>query len=252
MPAVGRSKQSTGDREPTVGEAAKQLRKAVVRSVSFRRRPKRETVSLGTQTVPATQTAPATAVDTATDPMDEPPMDGAPPADASQRPGPMVRRVSFTTAMAKMSIGATRRPSIRRGDSVPALPPRASDVREAVSQLTRRNSSQRVSIASSRRPSMGPPRASQVRAAMQPLYGEDAPEPEPTLGLTKAPSQPVALVGVIKRASVAGTAARSARLERRRDRRCARNARHDDDGDDDDVVARPPRASAIARAVEGL
>jgi len=211
-------------REPTVLEAGKQLGKAVVRSLSFKRRRRATT---GTQTV--------TVVDSATEPMDLPPamsVTAAPGADP-RHPMQVQRRTSF---------------SIDTSTSVTTLPPRASAVREAVCQLTRRTSMQRASIKrdSSHRLSLAPPRASEVRAAMRPLYGD---ETEPTLGLTKSPTQPELVAHVIKRASMGPSAFRAARVERRRERRLARFMSVQDS---QTIITPPPRASDIARAVGGL
>lgn len=78
---------------------------------------------------------------------------------------------------------------------------------------------------------------------MEPLYQT---ETEPRLGLTRSPTQPEIVVGVVKRASVGASALRAGRLERRRERRLAAH-RHEED-----FIAAPPRASEVARAVEGL
>ena len=218
--------------EPTLRDASKIVVRAIKRKLSFRRR---RGPSAGTQTAAVT-------VDSGTDPVPLPrrvswsldareslPLPGLPPRASAVR--------------AAVDFSSTARPGLSRRHSSAGLPPRASDVRAAVNlSTTRRGLSRRSSVGL-------PPRASDVREAMTPLYGEPSLGPMPTVGLVRAPSQPDALVGIVKRASVAQPA-RAGRLERRRERRLANF--EGNLGRRMESIPPPPRASDVARAIRDL
>lgn len=202
---------------------------------------------------------------------------------------PLLRRASLPSRASEHQVAiprTSRRSSFQGVSKRVSLPPRASQVRDAIRPLwaayqSGTRCSERLSL---------PPRASQVREAMRPLYGREPSRSSLDLNvarsrLTRSPSQPEALVGIIRRASTGG-APRTLRLVKkssfhdappsaseireamhhvttRQERRRARRLKysrmiHDADQSESTPEAeattprRPPRASDVARAVGAL
>jgi len=211
--------------EPTVWQATKELGTAIKRSISFkRRRPKqKDAATLAAERVAAAEQAAAAAqkAQAAAEQAEKSATNRAQQAKAALKAAENAaeKKAAEEKAVAAEKAAMANAAELERQKSLPGLPPRASDVRAAVGNLG-------AAIGRSGR------RRSSVTFAADASRGQ-------ARGLKPSPEQPGSIVGVVRRATMGAV-----------DEPTYSSVA--DGGGGGSEPGLPPRASAVARAVDPL